>query len=171
MKLALLVLVGCGAPVAQPVAPSEEAFGPLEVGADYAQYRKLTDRPFQSADHGGRWVDVYANAVGAAAYLSGAAMPVGSIVVKTSVQDDHGAPSEIPGPVFVMEKRAAGYDPAHDDWYYAIRWADPPAAERAKFGGPFYWRGKSPRVAYCWQCHDSYDRSLGGLISSSILRR
>lgn len=172
MKLAMVLAVAaCGAPLAKPTPPSEEAFGPLEIGADYAAYQKLTERPFQSADHGGRWVDVYVNAVGAPAYLSGAAMPVGSIVVKTSWQDADGAPGDVPGPVFVMEKRAPGYAPSHGDWYYAIRWADPPADARAKFGGPFYWRGKSPRVAYCWECHDSYDRSLGGLISSSILKR
>lgn len=171
MRLAWIVLAACGgSPVAATPAP-DERFGPLEVGADYASYSKLTEQPFQSADHGGRWVDVYVNRVGAAAYLSGAPVPVGTIVVKTSWQDDGGAPSGVPGPVFVMEKRAAGYAPAHGDWYYAIRWADPPAAERAKLGGPFYWRGASPRVAYCWECHDSYDRQLGGLISSSILKR
>ncbi|HEY0190903.1 MAG TPA: cytochrome P460 family protein [Kofleriaceae bacterium] len=168
---------GCGGsrgadPAAlDPHADPESRFGPLEIGADYASYRKLTDKPFQSLDHGNRWVDVYVNARGADAYLSGAPMPVGSIVVKTSVQNDHGRPSAIEGPVFVMEKRARGYDPPRDDWYYAIRWADPPPGERAKLGGPFYWRGKSPHVAYCWECHDSYDRRLGGLTPSSQLPR
>lgn len=149
----------------------EDAFGPLEVGAGYLGYRKVTDKPFQSLDHGNRWVDVYVNELGAPAYLSGAPVPVGTIVVKTSWQDDHGQPSSVEGPLFVMEKRAAGYAPARDDWYYAVRWADPPAAEAKKFGGPFYWRGKSRRVAYCWECHDLYDRRLGGLTPSSQLPR
>jgi cytochrome P460 len=158
------------AAAAQP-EDAESVFGPLEVGADYASYRKVTDQPFQSLDHGNRWVDVYVNAVGVAAYLSGAPVPVGTIVVKTSWQDGGGRPSRVVGPLFIMEKRAPGYAPEHDDWYFAIHWANPPAAERKKFGGPFYWRGKSKRAAYCWECHDLYDRRLGGLTPSSQLPR
>jgi Cytochrome P460 len=149
----------------------EARFGPLEVGADYLTYRKVTDKPFQSLDHGNRWVDVYVNSIGAAAYLSGEAVPIGTIVVKTSWQDDHGRPSSVAGPLFIMEKRAPGYAPEHGDWYFAIHWADPPPADTRKFGGPIYWRGKSQRAAYCWECHDLYDRRLGGLVPSSQLPR
>jgi hypothetical protein len=152
-------------------AAGEDVFGPLEVGADYLGYRKVTDKPFQSLDHGNRWVDVYVNAIGATQYLSGAPVPVGTIVVKTSWQDDHGKPSSIVGPLFIMEKRAAGYAPEHDDWYFAIHWANPPAADAKQLGGPIYWRGKSRRAAYCWECHDLYDRRLGGLTPSSQLPR
>lgn len=150
---------------------AEDSYAPLDVGADYLSYRKLTDRPFQSRDHGDRWVDVYVNRIGATEYLSGAPIPVGTIVVKTSWQDDHGAPSRVAGPIFVMEKRAPGYWPERDDWYFAIHWAKPPAEDAARFGGPVYWRGKSPRAAYCWACHDLYDRHLGGLVSSTQLPR
>ncbi len=149
----------------------EDQFGPLEVGADYASYDKLTSKPFRSLDHGNRWVDVYVNKIGAAAYLGGSEIPVGTIVVKTSWQSEQGRPTTVAGPIFVMEKRAPGYAPEHDDWYYAIHWANPPAEEVAKLGGPIYWRGASPRAAYCWKCHDDYDRSLGGLVPSSILPR
>lgn len=162
---------GMRARAARAPATAEDVYGPLEVGADYPSYRKLTDRPFPSLDHGSRWVDVYVNAIGADAYLSGAPIPVGTIVVKTSWQDDGGRPSAIAGPVFVMEKRAPGYSPEHDDWYFAIHWANPPAADARKLGGPIYWRGKSRRAAYCWECHDLYDRHLGGLVSSTQLPR
>lgn len=168
----LLLFVACGAPstVTRPPA-SEEAFGPLEVGADYASYKKLTKRPFLSLDHGNRFVDVYVNDVGAAAYEDTVPIPVGTVVVKTSWENANGSPSDVPGPIFVMEKRAPGYAPDHDDWWYAIHWANPPAADAKKFGGPIYWRGKSARVEYCTDCHDAYERSLGGLIPSSILKR
>jgi hypothetical protein len=73
--------------------------------------------------------------------------------------------------VFVMEKRAPGYSPEHGDWYFAIHWAEPTPDQRKALGGPIYWRGSSPRVAYCYDCHDSYDRSLGGLVPSSQLPR
>ncbi|HWO26760.1 MAG TPA: cytochrome P460 family protein [Kofleriaceae bacterium] len=152
-------------------AGDEDAFGPLEVGADYASYRRVTDEMFRSLVHGNRWVHVYVNEIGADAYLDSADIPIGTIVVKTSVQNVDGRPSDIEGPIFVMEKRAKGYAPEHGDWWYAIHWANPPAAEAAKFGGPIYWRGRSQRAAYCWKCHDDYANSLGGLVPSSLLPR
>ena len=181
-KLLVVVVAACGGSPADRdatlrrqgghgAATAEDAFGPLEVGADYLSYRKLTEKPFQSLDHGSRWVDVYVNERGADAYLSGAPIPVGTVVVKTSWENEHDAPSAVPGPVFVMEKRAQGYWPARDDWYFAIRWEAPPADQLAKLGGPIYWRGRSPRAAYCWECHDNYDRHLGGLVSSTQLPR
>jgi hypothetical protein len=157
---ALVVLVGCGAspPSSKPAADPESVFAPLEVGADYATYTKLTDKPFLSLDHGNRYVDVYVNAIGLAAYESQAPIPTGTVVVKVAHD----------GPIYVMEKRAAGSAPDRDDWWYAIWWATP---DDAKYGGPIYWRGKSKRVDYCVACHADYDRSLGGLIPSSVLKR
>jgi hypothetical protein len=178
----VVVAVGCsggGAPASAPKTPappaaardmaasSESSYGPLEVGADFETYRRVTDEPFLSTVHGNRWVHVYANEVGAAAYLAGTEIPVGTIVVKASWQDDGGRASAIRGPTYVMEKRAPGYAPDHDDWYVAIHWESPPAS----FGAPLYWRGKSPRVEYCYDCHDGYDRGLGGLVPSSQLPR
>ena len=119
-------------------ADDASAFGPLEVGADWATYVKMNTSPVRSETHGGRLVDTYVNAVGAAAYLAeDAAIPVGTVVVKTSHEADG---SE--GPTFGMEKRAAGSDPDRDDWWYASHWATPPAPWRRKPGGP-----KSGRVS------------------------
>jgi hypothetical protein len=162
---------GSSANGAKAGAGGEEAFGPLEVGGDYASYRRVTDEMFRSLDHGNRWVHVYVNATGVEPYLAGGDIPVGTVIVKTSVQNVDGKPSDIEGPIFVMEKRAPGYAPEHDDWWYAIQWANPPEAEAKKFGGPFYWRGTSLKVAYCWKCHDDYANSLGGLVPSSLLPR
>jgi len=134
-------------------------YGPLEVGADYASYVKMNTAPVSSETHGGRLVDTYVNAVGAAAYLDdGAEIPAGTIVVKTSHEADGSD-----GPLFVMAKLAAGADPERGDWSYAIHWADPPARWRAKLGGPIYWRTPSPKAVYCVECHENYDRGLGGV--------
>lgn len=149
----------------------EDAFGPLEIGADFASYRKVTEQPFRSLVHGNRWVDVFVNELGADAYLGDADIPVGAVIVKQSWQNDDGRISEVAGPIYVMAKREPGYAPDHDDWYYAIHWAAPPAEDARELGGPIYWRGHSPRVAYCWRCHDNYLRSLGGLVPSSLLPR
>jgi hypothetical protein len=149
---------------------AENVFGPLDVGADYPSFVRLTDAPFLSLAHGNRWVHVYTNAIGADAYANDREIPVGTIIVKASWLDDQGRPSRRPGPIYVMEKRAAGYFPEHGDWYFAMHWSQPtgPAARR----GPIYWRGKSSRVAFCYEsCHDNYDRGLGGLVPSSLLPR
>jgi hypothetical protein len=99
--------------------------------------------------------------VGAAAYKDESAeIPVGTIVVKTSWQRDGDKPSDVAGPIFVMKKMEPGYDPANQDWYYAIHW-DKPTPKLMKKYGPMYWRSPSPKVKYCWGCHNDYDRQLG----------
>jgi hypothetical protein len=166
LVVSVVVLAGlaCGRPPT-PAAPR------LGIGGDYASYRRLTPEPFLSKVHGNRWVHVYVNEVGADAYLDGGAIPAGTTVVKVSWEDAGGAPSAFAGPTFVMRKEKPGYDPAHGDWYYAIHWSRPTPAEAAKHGGPIYLESPSPKVAYCHDCHDSYDRSLGGLVPSSLLDR
>lgn len=47
----------------------DSRFGPLEVGADYLHYRRVTAKPFLSLVHGNRWVHVFVNEIGADAYL------------------------------------------------------------------------------------------------------
>jgi hypothetical protein len=134
-------------------------FAPLEVGADWQTYVKMNTTPVLSETHGGRHVDTYVNKVGAAAYLDeNAEIPVGTVLVKTSSEADGS-----PGPLFIMEKKPAGFAPEQGDWYYAIHWAEPSAAWKKKLGGPIYWRTPSKRAAYCWECHENYDRALGGV--------
>ena len=181
LPLSLLVLAACGARTPTPTpaptpadhpATDDSRFGPLEIGADYLSYRKVTSEPFLSRVHGGRWVDVWVTPAAADAYVDGGDIPVGTVVVKDSWEDDGaGHPSKVRGPIYVMKKQAPGYAPDHEDWYFAIHWAEPTPDARATLGGPIYWRGRSPKVAYCYECHDSYDRDLGGLTPSSILPR
>lgn len=182
-RLAVVAVAACGTagcggsdhPVvtAGPGARSadEAAFGPLEVGANYRSFRKVSAEPFLSLDHGNRWVEVWVNEVGAQAYVDETEIPVGTIVVKTSWVTVNKRRTDVAGPIFVMEKRAPGYAPEHGDWWFAIHWANPPAADARKYGGPVYWRGRSHKVDYCWECHDNYDRGLGGLVPSSLLPR
>ncbi len=140
-------------------ADDASTFAPLEVGADWPTYVKVNTSPVRSETHGGRLVDTYVSAGGIAAYLDDeAAIPVGTVLVKTSMEADG-----TPGPLFVMEKRAAGADADRDDWAYAIHWADPPARWRKRLGGPIYWRTPSKKAEYCTECHTNYDRGLGGV--------
>ncbi len=174
-SLAFLVVAACGSPAPSQPQPATDpqgarmmssmampaddgsSYAPLEVGADHASYVKMNTSPVRSETHGGRRVDTYVNPIGAAPYLDAdAAMPVGTVIVKTSMEDDGSA-----GPIFVMEKRAPGFDAEHGDWAYAIHWAAPPARWAKQLGGPIYWRSPSHRVGYCVECHDNYDRNLG----------
>jgi hypothetical protein len=134
-------------------------FGPLEIGADWKTYTKLNKASFKSDTHGGRMVDTYVNATGLEAFKKGEDMPVGSIVVKTSKDSADGSE----GPVFVMEKRAAGFNKEHGDWWFAIHWADPPAKWKQRLGGSLYWRTPSKKAQYCADCHDNYVTGMGGV--------
>jgi hypothetical protein len=168
----LLALAGCGASVHRADRSDGERYGPLDVGANYREFRRVTGLPYLSTVHGGRWVHVYVNDIGADAYVGGGPIPVGTIVVKASWESDGaGRPSSVAGPLYVMEKRPPGHDAEHGDWWFAIHWAEPTPAQRARLGGPIYWRGSSPKIEYCSDCHDGYDRGLGGLVPSSVLER
>jgi hypothetical protein len=138
--------------------PASE-FGPLEVGADWFSYQQLSSASFPSPTHGGRMVDVWVNGIGVDAYVTeGEEIPVGTIVVKTSTEKNGRT-----GPTFVMEKREPGFNPEQGDWWYAIHWAEPAEGWTKKGGGPIYWRTPSAKVGYCFDCHDSFDRQLGGI--------
>ncbi len=141
--------------------PADEAsqFGPLEVGTDWQTYTKLNKASFPSETHGGRMVDTYVNGVGLEAFQKGEDMPVGSIVVKTSKDSADGSE----GPLFVMEKRAAGFNKDHGDWWFAIHWANPPEKWKQRLGGPIYWRTPSKKAMYCADCHDNYVTGMGGV--------
>src|SRR5688572_16350007 len=116
-------------------------FGALEVGADWKSYTKVNKAMFKSDTHGGRMVDTYVNNIGLEAFKKTEDMPVGSIVVKTSKDSDDGTD----GPIFVMEKRAPGFNKDHGDWWYAIHWENPPDKWKAKLGGSIYWRTPSKK--------------------------
>jgi len=45
--------------------------------------------------------------------------PAGSILAKESFVNNDGSPGD-PGPLFIMEKREAGYDSTNGDWKYAM---------------------------------------------------
>jgi hypothetical protein len=167
----VFLIAACGGAPARPAPPDESAFAPLDVGADYLSYRRVTSEPFLSRVHGNRWVHVWVSAQGADAYIDGGEIPVGTVVVKESWIDDGGHPGATRGPIYVMRKEPPGYAPDHEDWYFAIHWAAPTPDETGKTPAPLYWRGGSPKVAYCYDCHDSYDRDLGGLVPSSVLYR
>lgn len=170
LSLTLLLVSACGSSAPPPATPEPSVpvdtaavYGELDIGADYASYHKVTSSPHISPTHGKRFVEIYVNDVGYAAYIDdGADIPVGTVVVKTSWENERGKPGAVAGPIFVMKKMEAGFDPDHEDWYYAIHWSDVPPAWQKNVGAErVYWRSPSKKVSYCWKCHDNYHRELG----------
>ena len=153
----------CGAaPVAE--VSSEEARAAYqcihgEMGADYAKagiaavadYQKwvnLALAPYQSATHGSRYVNNYVNATGAAAYAryeKVGKMPVGAVLAKDSFVVNPDGRVAI-GPLFIMEKLAAGTNADTHDWRYAMIMAN--GAVLGTTDGK-----DSANVAFCAECH------------------
>ncbi|MBI3637790.1 MAG: cytochrome P460 family protein [Candidatus Rokubacteria bacterium] len=87
---------------------------------DYKGWKKVNEQPVKSASHGNTVVVTYLNKKAEPAAMSGTfPFPAGSIVVKEAFEDRGGKPGGI-SKVFVMEKRAKGYDSANGDWHYAV---------------------------------------------------
>jgi hypothetical protein len=97
-----------------------------EMGSDYAksgvaavdnyqQWVNLALAPYQSATHGGGYVNNCANATGAAAYgryEKVGKMPAGSVLAKDSFVVNADGRVAI-GPLFIMQKLAAGRQRRH----------------------------------------------------------
>jgi hypothetical protein len=172
--IAMVALLGCGGGekkvgnVEQPGGGPAPKAEPPQTGPDswagWQSWQKVSTEKWPSKTHGGRFVEVYVNDVGLEAYMAGeeTEMPVGSIVIKPSWEDE-GGQAGAEGPVFIMEKKAAGFAPDSGDWFYAFQWDDPTGEWKQKLGGPVKWQSPSDKVTYCVDCHDSYDRQLGGV--------
>jgi hypothetical protein len=82
-------------------------------------FTKVRARFVSQGHAAGRWeIDVWANEAAAKALAARArTVPVGAIVVAEHYERNE---ARAAGPVFVMEKRAAGYAPDHGDYRYVV---------------------------------------------------
>ncbi|MBO6510501.1 cytochrome P460 family protein [Roseibium sp.] len=90
---------------------------------DYPDWTKASAFPAAPGFHGGRFLVTYVNAIGADEYLKykpeNVTIPAGTRIAKESFAvNDDGKVSR--GPLFLMEKVAAGKSPETDDWYYMM---------------------------------------------------
>jgi len=113
----------------------------------YRGWRRYNLAPYRSATHGERFVNNYANGI-AADYDRLAevdALPVGSVLAKDSFAvTGHG--DVFSGPLFLMQKMPAGFNPPSRDWRYSMVLPD----------GTFFGVTNgvnSQRVAFCVPCH------------------
>lgn len=115
--------------------------------AGYQTWQRFNSAPYKSTTHGRRYVNNFANetARNYARYEDAGRLPEGSVVIKDSfVVTDDGEVS--PGPLFVMEKMAEGFNYVTGDWRYSMISAE----------GKFLGRTNGPgaqRVEFCIACH------------------
>ena len=113
----------------------------------YQTWKRYNTAPYQSSTHGNRYVNNYANTKASryGAYDSAGTLPVGSVIAKDSfVVDKEGAAA--PGPLFIMEKMAEGFNYVSGDWRYTMILPD-----GSRFGTT---KGdNAARVEFCISCH------------------
>lgn len=117
------------------------------VAAMYVQWPRYNTAPYRSSQHGNMFVNNYANEV-AAAYKDferAASMPPGAMVVKDSFVITADG-SIIAGPLFLMEKMPAGFDPDNLDWRYMTILGNGEVEGLSSEDGP-------GGTAYCGACH------------------
>ncbi len=117
------------------------------VAARYQTWTRYNRTPYRSATHGERFVNNYGNRLASdyGRLDEVESLPSGAVLAKDSFAvteqgDVH------PGPLFVMEKMSAGFNPAHRDWRY--RMIMPDGSEFGDSAGP-----GPEKIEFCHACH------------------
>lgn len=114
--------------------------------ADFRGWTAASTAPAAPGPHGERFLMTWVNAAGADAYLDFAeenvVIPAGTVIAKESF-DVKADGSATAGPLFLMEKVAAGRSPETNDWFYMM--VSPSGAPQA-----------IPVVQACHACHENY---------------
>lgn len=103
-------------------AQGDKRWIPAEHVTDYRDWTRASTIPAAPGFHGNRFLLTWVNDTGDEAYLEYAEdpdIPAGTVIAKESfaVTD---AGNVRKGPLFLMEKVAAGTSPETDDWYYML---------------------------------------------------
>lgn len=115
----------------------------------YRRWRLYNSAPYQSATHGSRYVNNYANSI-ARDYgrpEAGDRLPEGAILAKDSFSVTKTG-DVYPGPLFLMEKMEKGFNPSSRDWRYSMIMPD--GSYFGVTGGD-----NADRVAFCITCHET----------------
>jgi class 3 adenylate cyclase len=115
--------------------------------AAYRTWRRYNTAPYLSATHGKRYVNNYANDVAKAygRFEEAGTLPVGSVLAKDSFEVTERG-DVVTGPLALMEKMPAGFNPEGRDWRYTTIMPD-----GSLFGTT---NGENAgRVEFCMECH------------------
>lgn len=115
----------------------------------YQSWLNIAAAPYQSATHGNRYVNNYADGHGDYRYKKfekAGKMPQGSVLAKDSFVVGPDGKAAI-GPMFIMEKMAAGFKKSTGDWKYSM------IMPNGKVAGTT--GGKGMSMKFCAECHAS----------------
>ncbi|MEP1208263.1 MAG: cytochrome P460 family protein [Rhizobiaceae bacterium] len=129
----------------------EERYSIAKLGLidGYQSWKRYNSAPYLSATHGQRFVNNYANQLGAdyGKLGEGETYPAGTIFAKDTITVTEEG-KNFPGAILVMEKLAAGKSPPTADWRYVMVIPD-----GTIFGDTI---GDEPElVEYCHACHEA----------------
>ncbi len=151
------------APHATPPPADLEAIAPLRA-LDYLSLEPMHPEPVKSPPHANRWIRVWTTPQAQEPYREGKPLPVGSLVVMSSLEDRWGRAGFEPGPLYGMEVGQNGKTS------FMLYWPRVPEAKRNETQGAerVYWRGSDPGLQGCQVCHSSglapvKDRSRWGV--------
>jgi hypothetical protein len=119
----------------------------IAVAANYTRWTRYNTAPYRSVTHGRTYLNNYANTIAHAygGYETAGTLPVGSVLAKDSFSI--GRDGEVlPGPLFLMEKMEAGFNPASGDWRYTQILPD--GSILGTTNGD-----NTDNVSYCVPCH------------------
>ena len=113
----------------------------------YAGWLRVNATAYQSATHGGRYVNNYANSLGDYRYKKfekAGTLPFGSVLAKDSFAVRPDGKLGI-GPLFIMEKMKKGFNKGSGDWRYSMVMPNGKVAGMTK--------GKGMNMKFCAVCH------------------
>lgn len=113
----------------------------------YTGWLKVNKVAYQSATHGGRYVNNYANKKADHHYKNfekAGIMPLGSVLAKDSFVTRLDGKIGL-GPLFIMEKMSKGFNKGSGDWRYSMIMPNGKVAGMTK--------GKGMNMKFCAECH------------------
>ena len=121
----------------------------LAVASHYKDWNVFSNQPYVSDTHGGRYVNNYGNALAASynKYEKAGRMPVGALLAKDSFAAQ-GNGKVAAGPLFLMEKMAAGFNKESGNWRYTM------VLPNGQVFGTTNGAG-SAKMKFCYECHMS----------------
>ena len=128
------------------------------IAAAFADWKVYNSRPYVAQTHAARYVNNYANAAAKAygRFEKAGRMPPGAVLAKDSFSVDANGQG-VPGPLFLMEKMARGFNAASGDWRYSM------IMPSGRVVGVTKGRG-SATVKFCHECHMSVAESQDSMM-------
>ncbi len=117
------------------------------IAVSYASWPRYSSQSYQSATHGSRYVQNYADNKDYGKFYEVGTMPIGAAIAKDSFSVSADGRVGV-GPLFLMEKMPAGFSPEGNDWKYTF--IMPNGAVYGETGSK-----KGASMQFCMECHST----------------